>query len=123
MSSNREIFINSSVGGNRIAIVDNKELVELFIDTSDHRRMVGSIYKGRIQNVIPGMQASFVDIGYELNSFLPFSCVIITGNSPSNTSTEPSTSLFATILLSSMANSEQFEIHGMPLISPIIIPT
>ena len=73
MSSDREIFINSSVGGNRIAIVDNKELVELFIDSSDHRRMVGSIYKGRIQNVIPGMQAAFVDIGYELNSFLPFS--------------------------------------------------
>ena len=73
MSSDREIFINSSVGGNRIAIVDNKELVELFIDTSDHRRMVGSIYKGRIQNVIPGMQGAFVDIGYELNSFLPFS--------------------------------------------------
>ena len=80
MSSNKEIFINSSVGGNRIAIVDNKELVELFIDTSDHRRMVGSIYKGRIQNVIPGMQASFVDIGYELNSFLPFSEIGNTDN-------------------------------------------
>ena len=73
MSSKKEIFINSSVGGNRIAILDNKELVELFIDTPDHRRMVGSIYKGRIQNVIPGMQAAFVDIGYELNAFLPFS--------------------------------------------------
>ena len=35
--------------------------------------MVGSIYKGRIQNVIPGMQAAFVDIGYDLNAFLPFS--------------------------------------------------
>ena len=73
MSSNKEIFINSSVGGNRIAIVENKELVELFIDTPEHRRMVGSIYKGRIQNVIPGMQAAFVDIGYDLNAFLPFS--------------------------------------------------
>ena len=73
MSSKKEIFINSSVGGNRIAILENKELVELFIDTPDHRRMVGSIYKGRIQNVIPGMQAAFVDIGYELNAFLPFS--------------------------------------------------
>ena len=71
MSSKKEIFINSSVGGNRIAILDNKELVELFIDTPDHRRMVGSIYKGRIQNVIPGMQAAFVDIGYESNAFLP----------------------------------------------------
>ena len=73
MSSNKEIFINSSVGGNRIAILENKELIELFIDTPEHRRMVGSIYKGRIQNVIPGMQAAFVDIGYGLNAFLPFS--------------------------------------------------
>ena len=73
MSSKKEIFINSSVGGNRIAILENKELVELFIDTPDHRRMVGSIYKGRIQNVIPGMQAAFVDIGSDLNAFLPFS--------------------------------------------------
>ncbi|MAV65238.1 MAG: ribonuclease G [Candidatus Marinimicrobia bacterium] len=73
MSSNKEIFINSSVGGNRIAILEDRELVELFIDTADHRRMVGNIYKGRIQNVIPGMQAAFIDIGYEINAFLPFS--------------------------------------------------
>ena len=81
MSSDREIFINSSVGGNRIAIVENHELTELFIDSSEHRRMVGSIYKGRVQNVIPGMQAAFVDIGYELNSFLPFSEI---GNTDKN---------------------------------------
>ena len=73
MSSNREIFINSSVAGNRIAILENKELVELFLDTPDHRRMVGNIYKGRIQNVIPGMQAAFIDIGLDINAFLPFS--------------------------------------------------
>ena len=35
--------------------------------------MVGNIYRGKIQNVIPGMQAAFVDIGYEINAFLPFS--------------------------------------------------
>ena len=80
MSSNKEIFINSSVAGNRIAILDNKELVELFLDTPDHRRMVGSIYKGKIQNVIPGMQAAFIDIGLDINAFLPFSEI---GNSDS----------------------------------------
>mgnify|MGYP006089019997 CR=1 FL=1 len=73
MSSKREIFINSSVAGNRIAILENKDLVELFLDTPDHRRMVGNIYKGRIQNVIPGMQAAFIDIGLDINAFLPFS--------------------------------------------------
>ena len=80
MSSSKEIFINSSVAGNRIAILENKELVELFLDTPDHRRMVGSIYKGKIQNVIPGMQAAFIDIGLDINAFLPFSEI---GNSES----------------------------------------
>ena len=35
--------------------------------------MLGDIYKGRIQNVIPGMQAAFIDIGQDINAFLPFS--------------------------------------------------
>ena len=35
--------------------------------------MVGNIYKGKVENVLPGMQAAFVDIGYDLNAFLPFS--------------------------------------------------
>ena len=35
--------------------------------------MVGNIYKGRVQNVIPGMQAAFIDIGHDINAFLPFS--------------------------------------------------
>ena len=80
MSSNKEIFINSSVAVKRIAILENKEVVELFLDTPDHRRMVGSIYKGKIQNVIPGMQAAFIDIGLDINAFLPFSEI---GNSDS----------------------------------------
>ena len=73
MDINKEIFINVTAGSTRIAITDNGSLSELFIELPDHRRMVGGIYKGKIQNVIPGMQAAFVDIGYELNSFLPFS--------------------------------------------------
>ena len=73
MSNTKEIYINVSIGSTRIAIVENGVLVELHIDIADHKRMVGNIYKGKIQNVIPGMQAAFIDIGYNLNSFLPFS--------------------------------------------------
>ena len=69
----KEIFINVSAGSTRIAITENKELVELFYELPDHQRMVGNIYKGKIQNILPGMQAAFVDIGYESNAFLPFS--------------------------------------------------
>ena len=73
MSYTKEIYINVSIGSTRIAILENDVLVELYIDIADHKRMVGNIYRGRIQNVIPGMQAAFIDIGYEINSFLPFS--------------------------------------------------
>jgi len=73
LSNTKEIYINVSIGSTRIAIVENSVLIELHIDIADHKRMVGNIYKGKIQNVIPGMQAAFIDIGYDLNSFLPFS--------------------------------------------------
>ena len=73
MSYTKEIYINVSIGSTRIAILENNVLVELYIDIADHKRMVGNIYRGKIQNVIPGMQAAFIDVGYEINSFLPFS--------------------------------------------------
>ena len=73
MKTDKEMFINVSAGGTRIALTDSKRLVELHIERADHERMVGNIYKGEIQNVIPGMQAAFIDIGYESNAFLPFS--------------------------------------------------
>ena len=69
----KELFINVSAGSTRIAITEDKEVVELYFELPDHQRMVGNIYKGKIQNIIPGMQAAFVDIGYESNAFLPFS--------------------------------------------------
>ena len=69
----KEIFINVTAGSTRIAIIENGILNDLFIELPEHQRMVGNIYKGRIQNVIPGMQAAFIDIGHDINAFLPFS--------------------------------------------------
>tara|TARA_B100002052_G_scaffold50100_1_gene43199 strand:- start:411 stop:1937 length:1527 start_codon:yes stop_codon:yes gene_type:complete len=69
----KEIFINVTAGSTRIAIVENGILNDIYIELPEHQRMVGDIYKGRIQNVIPGMQAAFIDIGHEINAFLPFS--------------------------------------------------
>ncbi|MBH09003.1 MAG: ribonuclease G [Candidatus Marinimicrobia bacterium] len=69
----KEIFINESMGETRIAIQEDNKLVEVYIEQQDNQRMVGNVYKGKVENVLPGMQAAFVDIGYELNAFLPFS--------------------------------------------------
>ena len=72
MPSGKEIFINVTAGDTRIAIVEDGNLCDLFIELPDHQRTVGNIYKGKIQNVIPGMEAAFIDIGLDTNAFLPF---------------------------------------------------
>ena len=69
----KEIFINESMGESRIAIQEDNQLVEVYVEKQDNHRMVGNVYKGKVENVLPGMQAAFVDVGYELNAFLPFS--------------------------------------------------
>ena len=72
----KEIFINESMGETRIAIQEDSQLVEVYIEKQDKHRMVGNIYKGKVENVLPGMQAAFVDIGHGLNAFLPFSEIL-----------------------------------------------
>ena len=69
----KEIYISESMGESRIAIIEDGTLVEVYVEKQDKARMVGNIYKGQVENVLPGMQAAFVDIGYDINAFLPFS--------------------------------------------------
>ncbi|MFO7172868.1 MAG: Rne/Rng family ribonuclease [Bacillota bacterium] len=66
----KEILVTVDIDETRAAVRENGELVELYIERPVHQRLVGNIYKGRVQNVLPGMQAAFVEIGLERNSFL-----------------------------------------------------
>jgi ribonuclease G len=66
----REILINGSQRETRVAILEDDKLVELLVDRPDHRRTVGDIYLGRVEAVLPGIQAAFVDIGLEKSAFL-----------------------------------------------------
>ncbi|MBX6330556.1 MAG: Rne/Rng family ribonuclease [Gemmatimonadaceae bacterium] len=66
----REILINASQRETRVAILEDEQLVELMIDRPDSRRMVGDIYLGKVEAVLPGIQAAFVDIGTEKSAFL-----------------------------------------------------
>ena len=66
----REILINAAPRETRIAILEDGKLVELLVDRPEHRRMVGDIYLGRVDAVLPGIQAAFVDIGTEKSAFL-----------------------------------------------------
>jgi ribonuclease G len=66
----REILINAGLRETRVAILEDGKLVELLVDRPDNRRMVGDIYLGRVEAVLPGIQAAFVDIGTEKSAFL-----------------------------------------------------
>src|SRR5690606_23381575 len=66
----REILINHSSRETRVAILEDEQLVELLVDRQDARRIVGDIYLGRVEAVLPGIQAAFVDIGTEKSAFL-----------------------------------------------------
>jgi len=69
----KEIYISKGVGETRIAVTENGILAELHVDNQLQERTVGNIYKGIVENVIPGMQAAFINIGQGANAFLPFS--------------------------------------------------
>lgn len=66
----REILINGGPRETRVAILEDDRLVELLVDRPDQRRTVGDIYLGRVEAVLPGIQAAFVDIGLEKSAFL-----------------------------------------------------
>jgi ribonuclease G len=66
----REILISGTPRETRVAILEDDRLVELLVDRPDHRRSVGDIYLGRVDAVLPGIQAAFVDIGQEKSAFL-----------------------------------------------------
>ncbi|MBK8206886.1 MAG: Rne/Rng family ribonuclease [Planctomycetes bacterium] len=70
----RKIFMNVAEGDEcRIAVMENGKLFEYFVDRPSQLKHVGNIYKGIINNIEPGIQASFVDVGLERNGFLHIS--------------------------------------------------
>ncbi|HET9065917.1 MAG TPA: Rne/Rng family ribonuclease [Gemmatimonadales bacterium] len=66
----REILVSGTQRETRVAILEDDRLVELLVDRPDNRRSVGDIYLGRVEAVLPGLQAAFVDIGQDKSAFL-----------------------------------------------------
>ncbi|MEO8231947.1 MAG: Rne/Rng family ribonuclease [Ignavibacteriota bacterium] len=69
----KEIIINSSSNQTRVAITEDGNLADFFVDYPENRRMVGDIYLGRVARVLPGIRAAFIDIGMKHDAFLHFS--------------------------------------------------
>jgi ribonuclease G len=73
---NKEMIISSNGHDTRVAILEDDQVVEIFIERENQRGVVGNVYKGRVSKVLPGMQSSFVDIGLERDAFLYVSEVV-----------------------------------------------
>lgn len=69
-SVDRTMLVHGDVKGTQIAVLERDEIVEHYVTRHDDRSYVGNVYLGRVQNVLPGMEASFVDIGEGRNGVL-----------------------------------------------------
>jgi ribonuclease G len=75
---NKEMIISSNDHETLVAILEEDEVVELFIEREQQRGVVGNIYKGQVSKVLPGLQSAFVEIGLERDGFLYVSDVFNT---------------------------------------------
>ena len=68
----KKVLINVEEKELRVAILEDDQLVELYIENLDEKSILNNIYKGRVEDVLPGLKAAFVNIGLEKNAFLHF---------------------------------------------------
>jgi ribonuclease G len=66
----KEILVSSEFRQTKVAILENGQLEEFYIEHAEDQQLVGSIYKGKVSSIIPGIGASFISLGLEKNGFL-----------------------------------------------------
>ncbi len=67
---NKELYVSSTPHETKVALVEDDQVAEVFFERENEYTLAGSIYKGRVTRVLPGMQSAFVDIGLERDAFL-----------------------------------------------------
>src|SRR5437660_8249339 len=66
----KELFVSSTPHETKVAIVEEDQLSEVYYERENEYTLAGSIYKGRVTRVLPGMQSAFVNVGLERDAFL-----------------------------------------------------
>src|SRR5207248_5075187 len=69
-AAKRELLISVDVGEQRVAVLEDDKVAEVYLERPGRRSIAGNVYKGAVDNVLPGMEAAFVEIGLEKNGFL-----------------------------------------------------
>jgi ribonuclease G len=75
---NKEMIVSTNGHETMVAILEEDQVAEVFVERERHRGVVGNVYKGRVSKVLPGMQSSFIDLGLERDGFLYVADVIDT---------------------------------------------
>lgn len=66
----RELLVSVDVGEQRVAVLEDDQVAEVYLERPERRSIAGNIYQGTVDNVLPGMEAAFIEIGLEKNGFL-----------------------------------------------------
>ncbi len=66
----RELLVSVDVGEQRVAVLEDDRVAEVYLERPDRRSIAGNVYLGSVDNVLPGMEAAFIEIGLEKNGFL-----------------------------------------------------
>ncbi len=69
-AAKRELLVSVDVSEQRVAVLEDGQVAEVYLERPERRSIAGNIYKGVVDNVLPGMEAAFVEIGLEKNGFL-----------------------------------------------------
>src|SRR5258708_14305586 len=70
VAMNKELFVSATPHETKVGITEDDQLAEIYLERENEYTLAGSIYKGRVTRVLPGMQSAFVDIGLERDAFL-----------------------------------------------------
>jgi ribonuclease G len=76
-AAKRELLVSVDVGEQRVAVLEDGRVAEVYLERPERRSIAGNIYKGQVDNVLPGMEAAFVEIGLEKNGFLYVDEIVI----------------------------------------------
>ena len=72
----KQILVSRDHLETRVALLEDGRLAEMYLERPHRQSLVGNVYKGRVENVLPGMDAAFVDIGLDRNGFLSVAEVV-----------------------------------------------
>src|SRR3954465_10542191 len=89
----RELFVSSTPHETKVGVVEDDLLAEVYLERENEYTLAGSIYKGRVTRVLPGMQSAFVDIGLERDAFLYVSDFMELENQDDDLEDVPATAL------------------------------